>query len=125
MARPRYTRRSTKKNWNDSERAARDAIEDSVAGLDAGAEDYFVKPFAFAELLARLRVLLRRSSSEQETLLRAADLEVDLLQRQVFHGESEMVLTPQYCPPMPTARAKGKARRGEAGQQGCNGSRSR
>ena len=74
---------------------ARDAIEDRVAGLDAGADDYLVKPFAFAELLARLRVLLRRGSSERETVLRAADLEVDLLQRRVFRGKTEIALTPR------------------------------
>jgi DNA-binding response OmpR family regulator len=60
---------------------ARDAVEDRVAGLDAGAEDYLVKPFSFAELLARLRVLLRRERAERETVLRAGDLEVDLLER--------------------------------------------
>src|SRR5215831_8756793 len=74
---------------------ARDAIEDRVAGLDAGADDYLVKPFAFAELLARLRVLLRRGSSERETVLRAGDLEVDLLQRRVLRGKTEIVLTPR------------------------------
>jgi DNA-binding response OmpR family regulator len=74
---------------------ARDAIEDRVAGLDAGADDYLVKPFAFAELLARLRVLLRRGSNERETVLRAADLEVDLLQRRVFRGKTEIALTPR------------------------------
>src|SRR5438034_83499 len=60
---------------------ARDTIEDRVIGLDAGADDYLVKPFAFAELLARLRVLLRRDRSDRETVLRAADLEVDLVDR--------------------------------------------
>ena len=60
---------------------ARDAVEDRVIGLDAGADDYLVKPFAFAELLARLRVLLRRERGGAETVLRADDLEVDLLNR--------------------------------------------
>lgn len=59
---------------------ARDAIEDRVLGLDSGADDYLVKPFAFAELLARMRVLLRRGSPE--TALRAGELELDLLKRQ-------------------------------------------
>ena len=59
---------------------ARDTIEDRVLGLDAGADDYLVKPFAIAELLARLRALLRRGMSDQQTVLRAADLEMDLLQ---------------------------------------------
>jgi two-component system, OmpR family, copper resistance phosphate regulon response regulator CusR len=72
---------------------ARDAIEDRVAGLDAGADDYLVKPFAFAELLARLRVLLRRGLNDRETILRAADLEIDLLQRRVFRGGAEVELT--------------------------------
>jgi DNA-binding response OmpR family regulator len=65
---------------------ARDAVEDRVAGLDAGADDYLVKPFSFAELLARLRALLRRERGERETLLRAGDLELDLLDRRVARG---------------------------------------
>ena len=72
---------------------ARDAIEDRVIGLDAGADDYLVKPFAFAELLARLRVLLRRDRGERETLLRAGDLEVDLLQRRATRAGEEVPLT--------------------------------
>jgi DNA-binding response OmpR family regulator len=62
---------------------ARDAVEDRVLGLDSGAEDYLVKPFAFAELLARLRVVLRRGRPDRETVLRAGGLELDLLRRQV------------------------------------------
>jgi DNA-binding response OmpR family regulator len=72
---------------------ARDAVEDRVIGLDAGADDYLVKPFAFAELLARLRVLLRRDRGERETLLRAGDLEVDLLQRRATRAGEEVPLT--------------------------------
>jgi len=72
---------------------ARDAIEDRVIGLDAGADDYLVKPFAFAELLARLRVLLRRERAERETVLRAEDLEIDLLQRRATRGGVEIPLT--------------------------------
>ena len=71
---------------------ARDAVEDRVVGLDTGADDYLVKPFAFAELLARLRVLLRRGQPERETVLRADDLEVDLLQRRVTRGGEEISL---------------------------------
>jgi two-component system copper resistance phosphate regulon response regulator CusR len=59
---------------------ARDAIDDRVLGLESGADDYLVKPFAFAELLARIRVLLRRGT-DQQTVLRAGDLELDLLRR--------------------------------------------
>jgi DNA-binding response OmpR family regulator len=72
---------------------ARDAVEDRVLGLDAGAEDYLVKPFAFAELLARLRALLRRGRAERETVLRARDLEVDLLQRRATRAGEEVALT--------------------------------
>ena len=71
---------------------ARDAVEDRVAGLDGGADDYLVKPFAFAELLARLRVLLRRERAA-ETVLRAEDLEVDLVRRRVSRGGAEVALT--------------------------------
>src|SRR5207244_3837091 len=72
---------------------ARDAIEDRVIGLDAGADDYLVKPFAFAELLARLRVLLRREREVRETVLRADDLEVDLLNRHATRAGQELPLT--------------------------------
>jgi DNA-binding response OmpR family regulator len=70
---------------------ARDTVEDRVRGLDGGADDYLVKPFAFAELLARLRVLLR-GRGERETILRAGDLEVDLLERRVLRGGEEVPL---------------------------------
>ena len=72
---------------------ARDAVEDRVLGLDSGADDYLVKPFAFAELLARLRALLRRDVSGRELILRADDLEVDLLTRRVVRGGIELDLT--------------------------------
>jgi DNA-binding response OmpR family regulator len=71
---------------------ARDAIDDRVIGLDAGADDYLVKPFAFAELLARLRVMLRRERVNRETVLRAGDLEMDLLQRRVLRSGVEVPL---------------------------------
>jgi DNA-binding response OmpR family regulator len=71
---------------------ARDAIEDRVLGLDSGAEDYLVKPFAFAELLARLRVLLRRGRADRETVLRAGPLELDLLTRRATRGSTDLDL---------------------------------
>jgi DNA-binding response OmpR family regulator len=71
---------------------ARDAVEDRILGLDHGADDYLVKPFAFAELLARLRVLLRRGRSDRETALSAGDLEVDLLERTVVRAGEVMSL---------------------------------
>jgi DNA-binding response OmpR family regulator len=74
---------------------ARDAVEDRVAGLNAGADDYLVKPFAFAELLARLRVVLRRGPVSRDAILHAADLEVDLLQRRVQRAGTEIALTPR------------------------------
>ncbi len=68
---------------------ARDAVSDRVTGLDAGADDYLVKPFAFDELLARLRALFRRNQHEQHTdTLRYADLSLNVRNRQVFRGET-------------------------------------
>jgi two-component system, OmpR family, copper resistance phosphate regulon response regulator CusR len=72
---------------------ARDSIDDRVLGLDTGADDYLVKPFAFAELLARLRVLLRRGPSGRETVLRAGDLEMDLVSRRVTRAGKIAELT--------------------------------
>jgi DNA-binding response OmpR family regulator len=72
---------------------ARDTIDDRVTGLDAGADDYLVKPFAFAELVARLRALLRRGVSSRELSLRADDLEIDLLGRRVVRDGLELDLT--------------------------------
>jgi DNA-binding response OmpR family regulator len=74
---------------------ARDAVEDRVIGLDAGADDYLVKPFAFAELLARLRVLLRRDRGGAETVVRADDLEVDLFNRRAARAGQQLLLTPR------------------------------
>lgn len=71
---------------------SRDAVEDRVAGLDGGADDYLVKPFAFAELVARLRALLRRNLGERELFLRADDLEVDLVARRVVRDGTEVEL---------------------------------
>jgi len=72
---------------------ARDSVEDRVRGLDEGADDYLVKPFAFTELLARLRALLRRGPSPRETILRVADLELDLVKRCVTRGGMVVELT--------------------------------
>jgi DNA-binding response OmpR family regulator len=72
---------------------ARDTVEDKVQGLDAGADDYVVKPFAFAELLARLRALLRRNLPSRELVLKAADLELDLLARRVIRDGTEIELS--------------------------------
>ena len=73
--------------------SARDSVEDRVAGLDAGANDYLVKPFAFAELLARLRALLRRDLPGRPLVLKAGDLEMDLLDRRVTRSGDELALT--------------------------------
>jgi two-component system copper resistance phosphate regulon response regulator CusR len=73
--------------------SARDAVEDRVRGLDEGANDYLVKPFAFAEFLARLRALLRRDTSGRELVLRAGDLVVDLVGRRVTRAGVEVELT--------------------------------
>ncbi|HRD86389.1 MAG TPA: heavy metal response regulator transcription factor [Rubrivivax sp.] len=73
---------------------ARDAVEDRVHGLELGADDYLVKPFAFSELLARVRTLLRRGGKAKEAeLLRAADLELDLLRRRVSRSGQRIDLT--------------------------------
>jgi DNA-binding response OmpR family regulator len=74
---------------------ARDAIDDRVHGLETGADDYLVKPFAFAELLARIRALLRRGHADRETVLRAADIEVDLLERRVTRDGEVVELRPR------------------------------
>ena len=75
---------------------ARDSIEDRVSGLQQGADDYLVKPFAFSELLARVHALLRRGSgtgSFEPTVLRMADLEIDLIRRKVTRQSERLDLT--------------------------------
>jgi len=72
---------------------ARDAVDDRVAGLDAGADDYLVKPFALKELQARLRALLRRTEATRAGVLRFADLELDPVGREVRRGGREIELS--------------------------------
>lgn len=72
---------------------AKDSIEDRVKGLDAGAGDYLVKPFAMEELLARVRVLLRRPEQVPDSRLRVGDLELRLDSHQVFRGDREVRLS--------------------------------
>lgn len=74
---------------------ARDAVVDRVLGLDAGADDYMVKPFAFTELLARVRALVRRGRGDQLLRLTLADLALDVPTRRVTRGEVEIDLTPR------------------------------
>jgi DNA-binding response OmpR family regulator len=71
----------------------RTAIEDKVIGLDTGADDYLTKPFAFQELLARVRALLRRQTDAEAPLLKVADLTLDPARRLVFRGEEKIELT--------------------------------
>jgi two-component system OmpR family response regulator len=72
---------------------ARDAVEDRVAGLDTGADDYLVKPFAFAELLARLRALVRRGEPERPSVLEVGDLRLDPATRDVRRGSTAISLS--------------------------------
>lgn len=72
---------------------ARDATSDVVAGLDGGADDYLVKPFEFAELLVRVRVLLRHKYAQPSSVIRVADLEVDLALREARRGGETIPLT--------------------------------
>jgi two-component system, OmpR family, response regulator len=72
---------------------ARDAVRDRVAGLDRGADDYLTKPFAYVELLARLRALVRRGPVERPTELRVGDLRLDPARKRVRRGETEIDLS--------------------------------
>ncbi len=72
---------------------ARDGVEDRVAGLDGGADDYLTKPFSFAELVARLRALSRRGAIDKPTVLEAGDLRLDPATRRVWRGDTEIALS--------------------------------
>ena len=74
---------------------ARDSLEDRVRGLDVGADDYLVKPFAFPELLARLRALLRRPPLQSDSILRVGDLDLDVARREVTRGGRRIELSPR------------------------------
>jgi two-component system, OmpR family, response regulator len=74
---------------------ARDAVEDRVAGLDSGADDYLVKPFAFAELLARLRALSRRGEGERPVVLSVGDLRLDPATHEVTRDSTPIELSPK------------------------------
>jgi two-component system OmpR family response regulator len=72
---------------------ARGAVEDRVAGLDGGADDYLTQPFSFAELLARLRALIRRGQNERPAIVEVGDLRLDPATRQVWRGDAEIALS--------------------------------
>jgi two-component system OmpR family response regulator len=72
---------------------ARNGVQDRVAGLDSGADDYLVKPFFFPELLARLRALARRGESERPTILEVGELRLDPASREVWRGETPIALS--------------------------------
>jgi two-component system OmpR family response regulator len=74
---------------------ARDAVEDRVKGLDRGADDYLTKPFSYAELLARLRALVRRGKSERPTVIEIGELRLEPATRRVWRGEREIELSPK------------------------------
>lgn len=74
---------------------ARDAVQDRIKGLESGADDYLVKPFAFSELLARMRTILRRGPARTTELLHIADLEIDLMGHKVIRGGKRLDLTPK------------------------------
>jgi DNA-binding response OmpR family regulator len=74
---------------------AKDTLEDRVTGLDSGADDYLVKPFAFEELLARIRALTRRKYQEKNPSIEIDDLRIDMTAQRVWRGREELYLTPR------------------------------
>jgi two-component system, OmpR family, copper resistance phosphate regulon response regulator CusR len=74
---------------------ARDTVDDRVKGLAMGADDYLIKPFAFSELLERVRSILRRGPTRQPDVLRIADLEIDLIRRKVMRSGKQIELSPK------------------------------
>lgn len=74
---------------------ARDDVEDKVKGLELGADDYLIKPFAFSELLARVRTLLRRGSTRSADVINIADLKIDLIKHKAVRGTTALDLTPK------------------------------
>lgn len=74
---------------------ARDAVPDRVKGLESGADDYLIKPFAFSELLARVRSILRRGPGRQPETVRVADLEMDLVRHKAMRGGQRLDLAPK------------------------------
>jgi len=72
---------------------ARDSVEDRVAGLDGGADDYLTKPFSYSELFARLRALVRRGPAERPAVLEVGDLRMDPARRRVWRGEADISLS--------------------------------
>jgi two-component system copper resistance phosphate regulon response regulator CusR len=83
------------KTWPVLFLTARDSVEDRVRGLESGADDYLIKPFAFAELLARIRTLLRRTPNQQQAVLHVADLELDLARHRASRGGARLDLRPK------------------------------
>lgn len=74
---------------------AKDGVEDKVKGLELGADDYLVKPFAFSELLARIRTLLRRGTAQSSDVLTIADLSIDVVKHKAIRGTQRLNLTPK------------------------------